>query len=112
MKYVLCLIFLIFSLSAAVKSVDSGVAIEIKKMYFYSTGETNPDFKGMVQIDFGTIPWTTNTNCNTRYVMVRGEDSHIISALLSAQARNEPVRIYTEDSINNSGGCVLRAIGL
>jgi len=113
MKYTaLALIFLIQPLVQA-KNVSTSVFIEIKEMIFYSTQEPlNPAFSGMVQIDFGTIPWTPETSCNTRHAMVRGEDSHIISVLLSAQARKQPVRIYSDDSIVHGGGCVLRAVGL
>lgn len=111
MKHVaLALMFLIQPVVQA-KNVFTDTEIEINRMFFYSTQEPlNLAFSGMVQIDFGTIPWAQATSCGTRHVMVRGEDSHIISALLSAQARKQPVRIYSDDSIAHEGGCILRAV--
>lgn len=59
-----------------------------------------------------SIQWNkTNSTCNTSSVVVRNEDSHIISALLSARVSKMAVRIYADDRFKIESECVVRAIG-
>ena len=93
---------------------NSGQPVLIKNIFFYSKQEPfNPAWKGVVHLQFDNITWTSNAKCHPQYVAVRNEDTHLISAVLSARIAKQPVKLFAYDTENVEGNhCYLRAIGL
>ena len=113
-QYLITLSLILCSLNSDAVNTSSGVALTINSINFYSKQESiYPSHKGLLQITFITpITWNNSGNCGSTSVLVRNEDNHIISALLSANAASTPIRLYADDTLKVGQECYLRTIGL
>lgn len=115
MKIILSLMILFLSLNSFAKNSSLTAAVTIKTIYFYSKSDSLTmanSHKGLVQVMFtGVIPWTAGSDCLNSSVIVREDDAHIISALMTAKVTSSPIYLYADDANNISTECYLRAIG-
>ena len=114
MKFLVFLSLVSLSTGLLAANTTSTNSHEISKMYFYSEEESiNPTFKGLVRVVLkGEIVWNNNGVCDTASVLVRNEDKHLISALLTAKATSSPINLYADDDLKNEIYCYLRAVGV
>jgi len=91
----------------------SSQPVEIKSMNFYSKQETiYPSHKGLLQVRTAQeISWSANSDCHSYSILVRNEDTHMISALITARATSTPIRLYADDTKRINTECYIRALG-
>ena len=72
-----------------------------------------PTWAGVVIIYPETpVTWIGGNLCNTNAMIIRNEDTHLISLVLAAYTTSQPVRLFADDSLTVDGNyCFLRAIG-
>lgn len=102
------------ALSANAADTNSIAPVKIIAVNFYSAEESiYPAWKGIVQVQLDNLSWKNASSCNTKYIAIRGEDTHLISAVLAARMSNSPINVYADDSLKiDSVICYARGIGL
>ncbi len=104
---------LVSSFASASSVQDTGT---IKNVYFHSHDTVHAaTWKGTLQVEIESLSWSdTDSTCNTRYVVVRPNDTHLISAILAAKMASQPVTVYANEDLKLSGTsyCYLRAVGV
>ena len=111
MNKLLLLLILVSNVGLA-KNVQGGGTI--KNVYFHSKDSViAAPWKGALQLEVNSLKWNVETNCNTNYVAIRGEDTHIVSAVLAARMSNRPIVVYVNDDLKITGSyCYVRAVGI
>jgi hypothetical protein len=86
----------------------------VKNAYFHSKESViYPAWKGTLQLEIDSLAWNIETDCNTQYVGVRENDTHIISAVLAAKMSGSPITVYANEDLKVTGSfCYVRAVGL
>ncbi|MBU2714163.1 hypothetical protein [Zooshikella harenae] len=116
-KYFLIVLASVYSLFinlANAANIYTTSSHSIGDITFHSVKETvHPSATGVVQVLFSNIAWNDNTSCNKRAVYIRDEDSHLVSAILTAYTAGMQVRIYVDDTLQaNDHICYVRALKL
>lgn len=101
------------SSTSIAKETSSEPGMEIENVYLFSKEESIfPTHKGLMQLRFKSpIVWSNDGDCDTAAVIIRNEDSHMISAALATKASSTPIRVFADDVFKERGQCYLRAIG-
>jgi len=107
------LIFLLLVSNFAMAKNVQGTGT-IKNVYFHSKDSVlAASWKGMLQLEINSLSWNEGTDCDTKYVAVRENDVHLVSAILAAKMANQPITVYANDDLKASGShCFLRAVGI
>ena len=111
--FIVVALFLISNAAISANRSSDGT-YEIKSLTFHSNEETiYPDASGVVAVyPEPEITWLDNANCESRVVIVKQGDDHLVSALLAAYVSGTKVRFYVDDSVHASNtNCYLRAVG-
>lgn len=71
--------------------------------------------KGDVQlITEGAVTWVQSTSCSPSVFIIRGEDTPLISAAMTAYATGKPVQLFTDESYSTGSTsynyCYLRSL--
>ncbi|TQV82876.1 hypothetical protein [Aliikangiella coralliicola] len=104
---------MIISLKSFAKSVDSGTGLQISKITVHSNSNAiGTDWEGVTGVyPSSYIVWSAETNCSTSIVLVKKDDSQILSMILAAKMAKKAVRFFVFDNINIDGQyCFVRAI--
>ena len=98
---------------AIAKDTSSAPGMEIDNIYLFSKEENIfPTHKGLTQLRFtSSIVWSNDGSCDTAAVVIRNEDTHMISAVLAAKASSTPIRLFADDQFKEREQCYLRAVG-
>ena len=110
--FMVCIVSL-FSMQSYAVNAWSTDTVKIEYINYHSKQESiYPSHKGVLQVRIDSdIPWTNDANCHLRSVIVRNEDTHLISALIAARVSSTPIKLFVDDSIRISSECYLRAVG-
>ncbi|MGI0119879.1 hypothetical protein [Zooshikella sp. RANM57] len=116
-KYFLIVLVSTFPLvihSANAANIYTASSHSIGDITFHSVKETiYPSTAGVVQVTFSSIAWNDSTNCNKRFVYIRNEDSHLVSAILTAYTAGMQIRIFVDDDLQADDHiCYVRALKL
>ncbi len=75
----------------------------------------NPNWAGKTQVKFtSSISWLGASGCSSDSVVIREDDSNILSLILQAFAMNKSIRLYADNNqtITGTDKCILRALSL
>ena len=115
MKRLTLIIAIIFSFTSNVSAENryTSEGYKIKTLVFYSKSESiYPTWSGVTHVHLAqVVNWNESTNCERTSVVIRNDDSHILSAVLTAYSSSFPIKLYVDDSLKVEGNfCYLRAV--
>ena len=113
-NYMVGLFLLVLSSNLMATNTYTNDYLSISMLTPFSINEPqNPQWAGFTQVKFtSSITWLGGAGCAADAVVIRGEDTHILSIIMQAFAMNKPIRLYTWDTNRIDQRCILRAIAL
>ena len=112
MRLIIIALFSLSSINAFATNTSTG-KVTIKSVIFYSKQEpTYPTHAGHVQIHFESVTWSNGGSCHPTSLVIRPEDTHLISSVLAAHMAGKQISIAADDNFKVNIECIARAIAL
>ncbi len=115
MKYTFAAIIALMSMSAVSADIKTNSYNEISEIALHSkTDALTVEWSGVTVVyTANNIEWNKETSCSGSLVLIKEDDSHILSAVLAAKMAQKRVKFYSFDNTNIGGNlCFLRAVGI
>jgi len=84
----------------------------VKSVTQHSDTDTlTPIWSGVTLVEFDPAVTWSSGSCNTRYVVVRKDDTAVLSTILAAYAQGRKIRVYADDTARlESNYCFVRSL--
>lgn len=113
MKYVLSIFLMSLSLSVFATDIQTNTYYGISNFTVHSnSGAITPEWEGVtVVFTSENVTWNKPTSCVTNLVLVKKDDTQILSTIIAANMANKKVRYFVFDDVNIGGTyCFVRGV--